>query len=41
LVRLKTNQPLAIDPYRTNRRTGCFILIDQATNATVAAGMAR
>ena len=27
------------DPYDRNRRTGAFILIDEATNATVAAGM--
>jgi len=38
-VALRASTPLAIDPYRTNRRTGSFILIDQATNATVGAGM--
>jgi bifunctional enzyme CysN/CysC len=38
-VTLRTSTPLAVDPYRQNRRTGSFILIDQATNATVAAGM--
>jgi len=38
-VTLRTSAPLAIDPYTTNRRTGSFILIDEATNATVAAGM--
>ena len=27
------------DPYRRNRTTGSFILVDEATNATVAAGM--
>jgi len=27
------------DPYRRNRVTGSFILVDEATNATVAAGM--
>jgi bifunctional enzyme CysN/CysC len=32
-------QPLAFDPYRDNRDTGGFILIDRFTNATVAAGM--
>ena len=31
--------PLAVDPYTENRATGSFILIDQATNGTVAAGM--
>jgi len=34
-----TAQPLAFDPYRDNRDTGGFILIDRFTNATVAAGM--
>ncbi len=38
-VRLRTNTPLAFDPYRSNRRTGSFILIDEATNETVGAGM--
>ena len=31
--------PLVVDPYRRNRATGAFILIDEATNDTVAAGM--
>ena len=38
-TRLRTSAPLAFDPYSRNRRTGSFILIDEATNATVAAGM--
>ena len=38
-VRLKTSQPLIFDGYATNRLTGSFILIEQGTNATVAAGM--
>jgi bifunctional enzyme CysN/CysC len=38
-VRLRTQQPLMIDPYHRNRGTGSFILVDEATNATVAAGM--
>jgi bifunctional enzyme CysN/CysC len=38
-VALRTSAPLALDAYRSNRRTGSFILIDEATNATVAAGM--
>jgi bifunctional enzyme CysN/CysC len=38
-VRLRTSSPLAFDPYRVNRRTGSFILIDEATNETVGAGM--
>ena len=38
-VTLRTTQPLFADPYRRNRATGGFILIDESTNATVAAGM--
>jgi len=38
-VRLRTTKPLMIDAYRTNRTTGSIILIDEATNETVAAGM--
>lgn len=38
-VRLRTTTPLFTDPYRRNRTTGGFILIDETTNATVAAGM--
>jgi bifunctional enzyme CysN/CysC len=38
-VRLRTSAPLAFDPYRSNRRTGSFILIDETTNETVGAGM--
>ena len=38
-IRLKTSKPLHFDGYATNRLTGAFILIEQATNATVAAGM--
>jgi sulfate adenylyltransferase subunit 1 len=38
-VRLKTQQPLVADGYRANRDTGSFILIDEATNDTVAAGL--
>src|SRR3712207_6555973 len=36
---LRTAVPLALHPYRRNRTTGSFILIDEATNDTVAAGM--
>ncbi|NDK88763.1 adenylyl-sulfate kinase [Gordonia desulfuricans] len=36
---LRTQQPVMFDSYRRNRETGSFILIDEATNATVAAGM--
>ena len=38
-VRLRTSKPLAFDPYVENRATGSFILIDEATNDTVGAGM--
>jgi bifunctional enzyme CysN/CysC len=38
-IRLRTTQPLLCDDYRRNRSTGGFILIDEATNRTVAAGM--
>ncbi|HEX5223136.1 MAG TPA: GTP-binding protein [Verrucomicrobiae bacterium] len=38
-VRLKTAKPIVFDGYTTNRLTGSFILIEQGTNATVAAGM--
>ena len=38
-VRIKTSAPLMCDPYRTNRATGGFVLIDDADNGTVAAGM--
>ncbi|WP_067806607.1 adenylyl-sulfate kinase [Nocardia beijingensis] len=38
-VQLRTRQPLLFDPYRRNRATGSFILVDDATNNTVAAGM--
>ena len=37
-VRLTTQRPLAVDAYRHNRVTGAFIVIDEATNRTVAAG---
>jgi sulfate adenylyltransferase large subunit len=38
-VRLRTSAPLVFDPYRRNRRTGSFILIDETSNETVGAGM--
>jgi bifunctional enzyme CysN/CysC len=38
-VRLRTTQPLFVDDYARNRVTGRFILIDEATNVTVGAGM--
>ena len=38
-VGLRVTQPLFVDEYRRNRETGSFILIDEATNSTVGAGM--
>ncbi|MBT0651999.1 sulfate adenylyltransferase subunit CysN [Geomobilimonas luticola] len=39
VARLELDRPISFDPYRQNRDTGSFILIDRITNATVAAGM--
>jgi sulfate adenylyltransferase subunit 1 (EFTu-like GTPase family) len=38
-VSLRTSAPLLVDPYSRNRTTGSFILIDEATGDTAAAGM--
>ncbi|HSK50338.1 MAG TPA: adenylyl-sulfate kinase [Solirubrobacterales bacterium] len=38
-VRIRTTAPLFFDEYRLNRNTGSFILVDPATDLTVAAGM--
>jgi bifunctional enzyme CysN/CysC len=38
-VSLRTTAPLFYDEYRRNRSTGSFILVDETTNTTVAAGM--
>jgi bifunctional enzyme CysN/CysC len=38
-VVIHTQRPIFFDPYRTNRGTGSFILVDALTNNTVAAGM--
>jgi sulfate adenylyltransferase subunit 1 len=38
-VKIRTTRPLMIDEYRDNRITGSFILIDDTTHETVAAGM--
>jgi sulfate adenylyltransferase subunit 1 len=38
-VGIRTTQPLCFDPYSKNRITGSLILINEATNETVAAGM--
>jgi sulfate adenylyltransferase subunit 1 (EFTu-like GTPase family) len=39
-VRIRTAEALALDDYLVNRRTGAFLLLDEASGATVAAGMA-
>jgi bifunctional enzyme CysN/CysC len=38
-IRLRTTVPLMADEYSRNRTTGGFVLVDEATNRTVAAGM--
>ncbi|OPY79975.1 MAG: Bifunctional enzyme CysN/CysC [Syntrophorhabdus sp. PtaU1.Bin058] len=40
-VEMATAAPVFFDPYKINRATGSFILIDPLTNNTVAAGMIR
>jgi len=39
LCEFTLNQPVAFDPYRQNKATGAFILIDRLSNVTIAAGM--
>ena len=38
-VKIRTTKPIMVDSYRENRTTGSIILVDDATNETVAAGM--
>jgi sulfate adenylyltransferase subunit 1 len=38
-VTIRTTKPLFFDSYTRNRNTGSIILVDEATNETVAAGM--
>ena len=38
-ISIRTTAPLFIDSYNSNRNTGSVILIDEATNNTVGAGM--
>jgi bifunctional enzyme CysN/CysC len=40
-VNIATQEPIAVDVFNENRDAGSFILIDRATNATVAIGMIR
>ena len=39
VVRFRLAEALVVDPYREHRWTGSFILIDEASNDTVGAGM--
>ena len=39
ICNLSVSKAISFDPYRENRATGNFILIDRFTNATVGAGM--
>jgi len=38
-VKLRLSAPLVFDAYTRNRETGSFILVDEATNDTVGAGL--
>ena len=38
-ISVKTTQPLYYDDYKVNNTTGSVVIIDEATNETVAAGM--
>jgi sulfate adenylyltransferase subunit 1 (EFTu-like GTPase family) len=40
-VKIRSTKPLFADDYTVNRVTGSIILVDEATNETVAAGMIR
>jgi len=40
-VRLRTAEPVLVDPYERNRSTGSFLLVDPASGGTVAAGLVR
>ncbi len=40
-IRIRLAGQVAVDPYERNRATGSFILVEEGTNNTVAAGMVR
>ena len=40
-VKIRSTKPIFVDEYNQNRVTGSLILVDEATNETVAAGMIR
>jgi sulfate adenylyltransferase subunit 1 len=39
VVEIDATRPIFFDSYKQNHRTGCFVVIDAQTNATVGAGM--
>jgi sulfate adenylyltransferase subunit 1 len=40
-VRIRLAETIVADAYEVNRSTGAFLLVDEATGATVAAGLVR
>jgi sulfate adenylyltransferase subunit 1 len=40
-VRIRLAEPVVVDPYQRNRSTGAFLLVDETSGVTVAAGMVR
>ena len=40
-VVIKTSRPIFFDPYKNNRKTGAFIIVNPDTNTTVGGGMIR
>jgi sulfate adenylyltransferase subunit 1 len=38
-IRVRTAEPVMVDAYEVNRSTGAFLLVDESSGATVAAGM--
>ena len=40
-IRIRLAEPLVVDPYRVNRATGAFLLVDESSGATMAAGLVR
>lgn len=40
-IRIRLAEPVAADPYLLNRSTGSFLLVDEPSGATVAAGLIR
>lgn len=39
LIDVTLNHPVVVDPYKNNRATGAFIVVDRLTNVTVGVGM--